>query len=439
MVLLALAMFGDFQRRRRVDLKDVAGLVAIPFAVVLNPAFWELRHNSANDGVINFGAPLSLAGLTLAALALLAVGAAVLAMELRRNAREPEAAPDRASAALQLLGALAMATAGAALLQLVALQAFGEGSRYAALKHAFGVFSLLGVAAPALAWSLLGRPAAGRASGRVGLAVLAVTHAVLMAAVFVRPSQFDLTAADRTLAAVRQLKRTPGASRPEAVFLSTRAPPLINYAASVAVLHARRTENLLHILWGHGPIRPERIPAIVTPVGDPTYDRGACRMGRPVRDLVVVRPSCLPSEELVFAPGQEGARYLTRGWALPEGQGAWSIANHALIEFPLPDAAHKLQGAKIQILTSAFVPPQSPRRTVRVQLEGGAAESFVFDHDTAMAHVFVLNLTPAAAADGRAWIAFDIDAPVSPKSLGLGADPRRLGLAIERVRLLPAT
>jgi hypothetical protein len=436
MVLAAFEMAADMRIARRLDWRLALSLVAAPAALLANPAFWTMRKLAAHNGGINFAAPITATHMGLAAGVLLALSAWVLMAALVRHGPGWREAPPAWRAAV-VIAAMGAAAAGAALAQLAAFELLGEGSPYAVLKHTFGVVTLLALVAPLWLWSLRGGAAANRP--RLGAAAAVAAQAGLVWLLFHHASWIDMGETRRIFEAARQFRIDQGlkAGESRALFVSARRPREVAFAASVAMLRAPRDVNALGIyLTGH-PLAPEDLPTILTEQGDPNYDIAACRAAPPPSPLVAVRGPCAAPPRLSFVTGAAGTAYLRDGWSLPEPAGVWSLGQRAVVELPLPASAAAAEALQLQIETIGFTPVKSPRRAVRVWLEGGPSESFVFDRATALNHVFVLSPPKGAIAVGKVRIVFEVADPISPKAVGAGEDSRRLGVGLQAIRLFP--
>lgn len=429
MALLAVEWLRRLWTERRLGWLEPVGLVAISVAVVGNPFFWTMRRLSANNGSANFVAPLPLWQLGVAATVLAAICAWLLLAEARRA--EPVARPHRAATLLAALGA---ATAAALLLQLLLLTAGGEGSEYAVRKHAPGVFAMLGLMVPV---ALFG----GRGEGRpkrdvLGLVLLIAAHVLVMLALFLRTSVMNVPRVEHLLADSRQLREEQGLGGLGVAFASGGELPVVSFISTLAMLRSPIQGEVLSILFSGHPIHPEELKAIITPVGD-VYDRAECRKGPPVGSVVAVDPACAALTRISFKAGQPGGAYLTQGWSAPEGGGAWSEQKRAVITLPISPAERRMEAAWLQISAFAFLPDQHPEQRVTVTVKGAAPQTFVFSKAHALNNTFVIALGKEALAADTLQVVFDIPDAMSPQALGMGPDPRLLGVGVEHAQILP--
>ncbi|MDB5457308.1 MAG: hypothetical protein JWP92_2893 [Caulobacter sp.] len=430
MALLGVAGLRTLIRERRLDWVSLLGLVAIPAAVVLNPFFGRMRWMATNNGSVNFHAELSLHQLGAAGLLLLALSAWVLLADLLRPA-DPEGARAASRRAALLLAALGAATAASLLAQYAALHFLHDGSVYAVRKHGFGVFSLLALVVPV--WVGARGPAWLR--GPAGPASAVAAQTALMLCLFLRPSAFDVAAANSLLRDVREVRLTRGLHGDQVLFSAAKAPPVVNYMATIAMLQAPHGGNVLALLTAGRPNRPGDVAHVVTLAGD-AYDKPGCRVGPPVGQVVVVSGPCIEPPSLVFKAGGSGVVYLRDGWTPPEAGGVWSNGHRATVDMPVSPGQRGLRGARLEIASFAFLPDQQPFRTVKVSVEGSPPQTFTFNRQDAIRHDFALPLSPDAVSRASIRVVFDIADPATPKSLGLGPDTRALGVGLEAMRIV---
>ncbi|MBL8584982.1 MAG: hypothetical protein JNL61_22465 [Rhizobiaceae bacterium] len=188
----------------------------------------------------------------------------------------------------------------------------------------------------------------------------------------------------------------------------------------------------------------QAIPALTT-LG---MDDGACRQRR---DIIV----CLndwtgkpqdaffePEEERVAPPARfsfhgdaSAATLLAKGFSGIEDWGTWSVGPESHIVVPLNTGAPV--PTSIRLTIGGFVSPQRPEQAVHVSLSSRAARGAAWTEEAASSLTLteadprreIVLARPASPADAiRITIA--VPEPRSPQSLGMGDDPRPLGIAI---------
>lgn len=438
MAMLGVVWLRDLIRARRFDPVGLAGLLMIPAAIILNPFFARMRFIALNNGSVNLAQPLSLEGLAAFAGLLVLLSAWVLLVELLRPVDDPETeASDRAALMFAALGA---ACGAAMLAQYAAFRFMHEGSPYAVLKHSFGVFGLLAFVVPLWGLTVLGVRAqsfeavTGARGWSVGAGLVLAAQTAVMLCLFLRPSVMDVPRINAIMEDIRQVRLTRGLSGERVLFSAAEMPPVTTYMGAIAMLQTPHGGNVLSLMDDGRPDRPGDASYLVTLAGD-AYDKPGCRSGSPLGLVVVVRGPCVEPPSLLFKAGGSGVSYLREGWSGPETGGVWSDGHHSVVEIPIADWQRDLKTPQLEVTTFAFIPPQSPRRTLIVSTPGGPSQRYDYILQNAVRHVFVLPLSPDLLK-GRTLTVF-IDSPdaQSPKSLGLGDDPRLMGAGLEAIRI----
>jgi hypothetical protein len=125
-------------------------------------------------------------------------------------------------------------------------------------------------------------------------------------------------------------------------------------------------------------------------------------------------------------PGSPAGAWLARGFAESEPWGTWTEGEVADLLIPLPEG---WRGGVIRLELRAF----APWRHERSVLLRTAEEAFPADIPTgSVATLFLPVRQPRLFA-----LRIEVSDPASPRELGLGADPRRLGVALIAITLLP--
>jgi hypothetical protein len=167
------------------------------------------------------------------------------------------------------------------------------------------------------------------------------------------------------------------------------------------------------------------------------------RLGIRVREVALaeVDRSVRRGEKIVFTEGSGAERLLGEGWSLLEPTGVWTDGEQASLVLKLTDLPPA--AAEVVLAVSAFVTPDHPEFEVEVSALGGHLAGRSFRHGEAQR---LLRIPwPAAGGDqaGRTPFELHFSDPARPIDLGLGDDPRRLGLYLEwlvvRKRTWPAT
>jgi hypothetical protein len=134
----------------------------------------------------------------------------------------------------------------------------------------------------------------------------------------------------------------------------------------------------------------------------------------------------VPGIRHAVVPGSSATAWLARGFADSEPWGTWTEGEVADLLIPLPEG---WRGGSIRLELRAF----APWRHERSVLMRTAEDAFPADIPTeAVRTVYLPVRQPRLFA-----LRIEISAPTSPRDLGLGQDPRRLGVALLAITLLP--
>ncbi|MET3665523.1 hypothetical protein [Caulobacter sp. 1776] len=446
MAMLGVVWLRDIIRERRFEPFGLIGLITIPAAIVLNPFFAKMRFIAGNNGSLNLAADVSMEALAAVSALLVALSAWVLLTELLRPVDDPDAAEsDRAALMFAALGA---ACGAAMLAQYAVFKLTGDGSHYAVMKHGFGVFAMLAFVVPLWGLTVLGvrarapehemggeAPDARRWPLGVGAAFAAQT--LVMLCLFLRPTVFDVPRVNDVMEDIRQVRVTRGLHGGQALFSAADMPPITTYMGTIAMLQSAHGANVLSLMADGRPDRAGDVPYIVTLAGD-AYDKPGCRSGAPIGLVVVIAGPCLEPPSLRFKAGGTGGPYLREGWSTPEAGGVWADGKHSVVEIPIADWQRNLKVPTLEVAAFAFLPPESPKRTVIVSTPGGPSERFEFGLKSALSHNYTLPLTPELLKGPTLTVVFDTPDAQRPKDIGLSTDTRLLGAGLEAMRITEA-
>lgn len=441
---LALALLATayawraWRETRQIATACLITMVSAPLMLVANPHFLAMAKIAGNNGSVEFGVSIPPALMGTAAALLLALSLSLLMSDWRK--------PSRLAGPAGLLAMIGAATAIAALLQSLAWS-FGAGSEYAVLKHAFGVITLLVFIIPAVLFSAGSESTTQPWAWQLSGAALMTAHLLVLLSLYGGPSRLDVDASARLLARVEAVAVAGRLSEPPLTyFVSARHPAIVNYMATVAVLHTPRDALALAILQTHPTTALLDVPEVLTERGDRLYDAPPCRQGPSHQHLVLLSGRCLSTQayaqkglvlgaRILFKAGEAGGAYLKTGWSAPELGGAWSSAQSARVVLPL-DNPH-LRPVQVHVQTFGFLPSPSATRTAIISVSGGAPRAFTFN-GAQPSHLFELDV-PAQASSAQE-LTLNVQAPdaISPAELGLGPDTRRLGVGIEAAQIVYA-
>ncbi len=150
---------------------------------------------------------------------------------------------------------------------------------------------------------------------------------------------------------------------------------------------------------------------------------------------------------LKFHQSSNGRHFLAGGFNKPESWGVWSDSPRASVNIPF---AVNGEGAiatdkpiKLLINLGAFARAANPEIQVRFTANGTHIADWDFDfHSLNIKNQgqlvrHVVYLPTGIAHSGLLKLDFEISGSASPEDLGLGPDPRNLGIEITEMRLIP--
>lgn len=126
---------------------------------------------------------------------------------------------------------------------------------------------------------------------------------------------------------------------------------------------------------------------------------------------------------------QKTDAYLRRGWSWREAWGVWAVGNEATITLPLADfdpaAAHELT---LQLV--AFVPEQSPRRSVQLEINGTPVATWDFVGPRNSYRETVTMPANMLKQGEPLRLRFITINPASPKDLKISTDDRKIAVGL---------
>lgn len=441
MAMLGVTWLRDVLRTRKFEPVGLAGLIAIPAAIVLNPFFSKMRFIAGNNGSVNLKTDLSLEALAAFSALLVALSAWVLLVHLLKPVDDTDSEESDTSALM--FASLGAACGAAMLAQYAVFKILHDGSHYAVLKHSFGVFSLLAFVVPLWGLTVLGVRGApaeeglGKVRWPVGAGLAAVAQTVIMLALFLHPSVMDVPKINAIMEDIRQVRITRGLHGEQAMYTADTPTPITTYMGTIAMLQSPHGANVLSLMADGRPDRAGDVPYIVTLAGD-AYDKPGCRSGKPIGLVVVVSGACLEPPSFRFKQGAPGAAFLREGWSAPELGGVWADGKRSTVEIPIADWQRNLKSPVLEVAMFAFLPSPDSKRTVIVSVPGGTPERFQFDRQNAISHGYVLPLSAEALKGSTLLVTIETPDAATPKSLGLSTDTRMLGAGLEAMRIVDA-
>ncbi len=134
---------------------------------------------------------------------------------------------------------------------------------------------------------------------------------------------------------------------------------------------------------------------------------------------------------------QQTDAYLRKGWSWRENWGVWALGNEATVVLPLADfdpaAAYTLT---LQLV--AFVPEQSPRRSVQLEINGSPAATWDFMGPRNSYRETVTVPANLLKQGEPLRLRFVTSDPASPKELKISTDDRKIAVGLTSVVLRKA-
>jgi hypothetical protein len=125
--------------------------------------------------------------------------------------------------------------------------------------------------------------------------------------------------------------------------------------------------------------------------------------------------------------GKYATVFLGPGWSVPENWGTWSIQKSASIQLPLPAK----NPSSLSIQGQAFVLQSKPAQLIEIYINGRIMQKFTaIDR---LKNSIVVPIPNEFLGGEGLKIEFQFPDAVSPQSLGVGIDSRKLGLGIESI------
>jgi hypothetical protein len=208
---------------------------------------------------------------------------------------------------------------------------------------------------------------------------------------------------------------------------------VIDYLVTIGVLETKRDSNSYDVLYKRSFTNPEHVGYLFTGVGMKPWDVESCRKIRPTESLVALDGQCV-FQAIGSGCGEEidlsvdfSLNIKTVGISSPEPDGRWTDGSTASLSCSL---AQK-QPSTVIIDASAFLPGNHSQRVV-ASVNGSSKSLFLF---TSKNPHQVLALPIPGGNSGLLELRFELPDALSPKSVGLNADPRTLGVKLRSIHI----
>jgi len=152
------------------------------------------------------------------------------------------------------------------------------------------------------------------------------------------------------------------------------------------------------------------------------------RLGIHIRTLALERVdrTLRLGEKIEFSEGSGAERFLGDGWSWLEPAGVWTDDKSAHLAFRLADAAPTDIELVLELVP--FTAANHRRLQAEAWVNGQRVAEATYRHEEPYQPMRIRLAADAADADGRTDLELRLRDPARPVDLGLGSDPRRLGL-----------
>ena len=141
-----------------------------------------------------------------------------------------------------------------------------------------------------------------------------------------------------------------------------------------------------------------------------------------------------PGETVSFARSGPGTAFIRLGWSDPEVGFCWTVGERAELEINL--GAAKQGPYALELSGMAFVSAQKPNMTMSVTVNGREVGKRLFVAGGAESPTRLPLPLDGDRGTNRVRISLLFDDVRSPKELGVSADSRRLGFALQSLRIV---
>ena len=152
-------------------------------------------------------------------------------------------------------------------------------------------------------------------------------------------------------------------------------------------------------------------------------------------------------ETLKFNANSTDRLLLENGFTKPESWGVWSDGPHASLAFPFATKGDNSlspdRPIKLLITMGAFVRSENPHMNVVMKANGIQVADWNFNYDAPKINdrgvlaERIIYLPKEISDSGNLNLEFEMEDTASPMTLGLGPDPRQLGIELTEIRLFP--
>lgn len=150
-----------------------------------------------------------------------------------------------------------------------------------------------------------------------------------------------------------------------------------------------------------------------------------------------MRPQLPMGTAEVFQPHSLWNSWLAKGWSNPEPWGVWALGQDASLVIDAGELPPNKSGIRLHFKMQAYVSPQHPRQSARIDVDGGNMHSIEVNYPANTAE-FDVGVSPEDLQFRRKVVVhFNLPDAVSPQSLNLSTDTRQLSFGLVSVEATP--
>ena len=443
-VVVGLALINSFFSTNGFSPRNIkAHIWQLPIAVggvaaiLLNPAFREMRKLSENNGSLVLRYISNTQVLVLLCVFVLAIASVFLVVWIKTSADK------RLNySAIKYFGLYGVSISLLCLAQIVVLH-FGYGSEYATKKYGFALFTyslislsiLIGLYIDKLSRRIVVSDLLTNEYTRTALAVIALS----VMFVYALPQgkgldTSDVVSLERQLTDLRDVALPTAGNRSNVVIGLQNMNNTINYMFSIAIAKTPMPMAIQDVLVSNSLTDIEKYGSIVTSVNSRPYYRSSCKQFPSMGPLAVLDASCVENARksdddcagiFDFTFNGHVDPVMISGFSWAENHGRWTDESKARFSCNVR--------AKVPKLIRIFVTPflygihNVQRLSVRIN---SREYSYIFNTSAGR---YIEMVLPKSRDGEKLNIDFDMPDAISPQQLGLSIDGRLLGVSIKTI------
>lgn len=410
-------------------------MVAIS-AVLMNPAFREMRKLSENNGELTLRHISNTHELALLCLFVLAIAGVLLSIWIKNNDRR------LAISAAKYLGLYGISISLLCLAQIAALH-FGYGSEYATKKYAFALFTyssisisiFMGIYIDKWLPENVASELLASESTRTAIIVIAFTFLFICSLPEKKGlDTSDVVSLEHQLINLRDVALQSSGDRSNVVIGLQNMNNTINYMFSIAVAKTPMPMAIQDVLVSNSLLDIGKYESIVTSVNSRPYYRSACKRFPSAGALAVLDAACVANAmkaddictgffDFTFNGYVDPA--IISGFSEAENHGRWTDESKARFSCIIQGKEPK----KVKIFVTPFLYGTHNTQRLSVRIDSTENE---YQFDSNSGRIIEIAL-PKREVGEKLNIDFNMPDAISPKQLGLSIDARMLGVSVKTI------